>query len=168
MSGTLRSSPEADNHVLVQIDALESFQQVLCPVYAFVSATTFCNTDTIIRIIRIIDLDQPIVIAGMELSEPKGESPLLTHATKDLLGPANSLFPQNNIPKADVLWMTTSFSVSSTMGIFQAKSFVTGVISVSLGSASPDIRGWRLRASLPVRFSYSLLRMVLRTGIMIH
>ncbi len=35
-----------------------------------------------------------------------------------------------------VLWKMASFSAPSTMEIFQAKSFVTGVIFVSLGSSS--------------------------------
>jgi|SRR5712692_4789869 len=97
--GHVEEFAEADNPVLIQIDALESFQEILGPVYALVSATTFCNTDTIVMIIGVIDLDQPLVIAGMELSEPEGESPLLTHAARVLIGPANSLFPETTVWK---------------------------------------------------------------------
>src|SRR5260370_39941076 len=110
------------------VDALVSPQEILGPVYALVSTTTFGNTDTIIRIVGVIELDQPLVIAGMELSELEGESPLLTHAARVHVSPANSLFPRNNVLEADVLWMTGSFSVSSTMRIFQAKSFATRAI----------------------------------------
>jgi hypothetical protein len=92
--GHVEEFAKANNSVLIQIDALVSLQEILGPVYALVSTTTFGNTDTIVRIIRIIDLNQPLVIAGMELSEPEGESPLFTHATNVLLGPANSLFPE--------------------------------------------------------------------------
>ena len=48
-------------------------------VHALVTATTFRYANAIVRIIRIIDLNQPFVIAGTKLSEPEGESPLLAH-----------------------------------------------------------------------------------------
>ena len=72
---------EADDLVMFLVDALVSLQEILGPVEALVSATTFCNADGIIRIIRIIDLNQPLVVAGLKLFEPEGESPLLTHGT---------------------------------------------------------------------------------------
>ncbi|OLE91865.1 MAG: hypothetical protein AUF79_01885 [Crenarchaeota archaeon 13_1_20CM_2_51_8] len=70
---------EADDPVMFQVEAFVSLQEILGPVYALVSATTFCHADTIVRIIRIIDLNQPFVIVGTKLSEPEGESPLLAH-----------------------------------------------------------------------------------------
>jgi hypothetical protein len=85
---------EADDPVTFLVDALESLQEILGPVHALISTTTFCNADTIVRIIRIIDLDQPLVIASMKLSESEGESPLLTHVALGLAGSANSLFPE--------------------------------------------------------------------------
>src|SRR5713226_10225846 len=97
--GHVEEFAEADDLVTFLVDALVSLQEILGPVYALVSTTTFRNTYTIIRIIRIIDLDQPLVIAGMELSEPEGESPLLTHAARVLIGPANSLFPETTVWK---------------------------------------------------------------------
>ena len=65
--------PEADNPVPFKIDTFEPFQEILCPVHALVTATTFRYTNAIVRIIRIIDLNQPFVTAGTKLSEPKGE-----------------------------------------------------------------------------------------------
>src|SRR5712664_3962430 len=90
--GHVEEFAEADDLVMFLVYALVSLQQILCPVYAPVSTTTFGNADSVVGILCIIDLDQPLVIAGMELSEPEGESPLLTHATSALTGPANSLF----------------------------------------------------------------------------
>src|SRR5260370_27308376 len=95
--GHVEEFAEADYLVMFLVDALVSLQEILGPIYAPVSTTTFRNTDTIVRIIRIIDPDQPLVTAGIELSEPEGESPLLTHAARVRVGPANSLFPRNNI-----------------------------------------------------------------------
>jgi hypothetical protein len=97
--GYVEDFAEADDLVMFFVDALVSLQEILGPVYALVSTTAFGNADTIVRIIRIIDLDQPLVTAGMELSEPEGESPQLTHATEFLLGPANSLFPETTVRK---------------------------------------------------------------------
>src|SRR5207247_9707944 len=71
--------PEAYNPVPFKIDTFEPFQEILCPVHALVTATTFRYADTIVRIIRIIDLNQPFVIAGTKLSEPDGERLLLAH-----------------------------------------------------------------------------------------
>jgi hypothetical protein len=90
--GHVEEFAEADDPVTFLVDALVSPQEILGTVYALVSTTTFGNTDTIIRIIRIIDLNQPLIIAGMEFSEPEGESPLLTHEIWVSAGPANSLF----------------------------------------------------------------------------
>src|SRR6267378_1297007 len=84
--GHVEEFAEADDLVMFFVDALVPLQEILDPVYTLVSATTFGNTDTIVRIIRIIDLDQPLVIAGMELSESEGESPLMTHIATLLLG----------------------------------------------------------------------------------
>src|SRR5712691_10985667 len=103
--GHVEEFAEADDLIMFLVDALVSLQEILGPVYALVSATTFCNADTIVRIIRIVDVDQPLVIAGMELSEFEGESPLLTHAAGVHVGPPNSLFSRNNILESDVLWM---------------------------------------------------------------
>src|SRR6266481_1113874 len=89
----------ADDLVTFLVDALESLQEILGPVYALVSTTTFRDTDTIVRIIRIIDLDQPLVITGLEPSEPEGESPLLTHNPEPTVRPANSLFPRNDFQR---------------------------------------------------------------------
>src|SRR5438445_590703 len=58
--------------------------------HALVTATTFCHADAIVRIIRIIDLNQPFVAAGTKLSEPEGESPLLTHIAAWLVGGMSS------------------------------------------------------------------------------
>ena len=79
--GNVDEFAEADDLVMFLVEALVSLQDILGPVKALVSATTFRNADGIIRIIRIIDLNQPLVVAGLELSEPEGESPLLTHST---------------------------------------------------------------------------------------
>src|SRR5260370_30192655 len=95
--GHVEEFAEADDLVMFLIDGLVSLKEVLGPVYALVPTTTFRKTDTIVRIIRIIDLDQPLIIAGMELSDSEGESPLLTHAPRVLLGPANSLFPKTTV-----------------------------------------------------------------------
>src|SRR6266849_2843520 len=84
--GHVEEFAETDDPVMFLIDALVSLQEILGPVYAPVSTTTFGNTDTIIRIIRIIDLNQPLVIARMELSEREGERPLLTHISTSLVG----------------------------------------------------------------------------------
>jgi hypothetical protein len=84
--GHVEEFAEADDPVMFFVNALVSLQEILCPVYALVSTTTFGNADTIIRIIRIMDLNKPLVIAGMELSEPEGESPLLTHVSTSLVG----------------------------------------------------------------------------------
>jgi len=92
--GHIEEFAEADDLVMFLVDAPVSLQEILGPVYALVSTTTFRNTDTIVRIIRIIDPYQPLVIARMKLSEPERESPLLTHATGVLLGPANRLLPE--------------------------------------------------------------------------
>src|SRR5258708_35478687 len=97
--GHVEEFAEADDPVMFFVNAFVSLQEILGPVYALVFTTTFGNADTIIRIIRIIDLNQPLVIAGTELSEPEGESPLLTHATGVLLGPANSLFLETTFSK---------------------------------------------------------------------
>ncbi len=83
---------EADDLVMFLVDAVVSLQEILGPVEALVSATSFRNADGIIRIIRITDLNQPFVIARMKLSELEGESPLFTHTTRALSGTANSLF----------------------------------------------------------------------------
>jgi hypothetical protein len=84
--GHVEEFAEADDLVMFLVDALVSLQEILCPVYALVSTATFGNADTIVRIIRIIDLNQPLVIAGMELSEPDGESPLVIHIATSLAG----------------------------------------------------------------------------------
>ncbi len=97
--GHVEEFAEADDLVMFLVDALVPLQEILRPVYALVSTTTFRNTDTIIRIIRIIDLNKPLVISRKKLSEPERESPLLTHATGVLLGPANSLFPETTVVK---------------------------------------------------------------------
>jgi hypothetical protein len=165
--GYVEEFAEADDLVMFLVDALITLQEILGPVYALVSTTTFGNTDTIVGIVGVIDLDQPLVIAGMELSELEGESPLLTHAALVLVGPANSLFPRNNILEVDVLWMTASFSVSSTMGIFQARSFVTRVIFALLGSSSPVIERMTLSTLLLVKSNGVLLRAAPRAGSMI-
>jgi hypothetical protein len=83
---------ETNNPVLFEIDAPESLQEILGPVHALIAATSFCNADAIVRKIRIIDLDQPLVIARMKLSESEGESPLLTHVDAWLVGDMSS-FP---------------------------------------------------------------------------
>jgi hypothetical protein len=83
---------ETNNPVLFEIDALESLEEILGPVHALISTTTFCNADAIVRKIRIIDLDQPLIIARMKLSEPEGESPLFTHVDVSLVG-GMSRFP---------------------------------------------------------------------------
>src|SRR5438876_10011281 len=77
--------PVADNPVPLKIDTFEPFQEILCPVHALVTATTVCLADAIIRIIRIIDLNQPFVAAGTKLSEPERESPLLTQSAAGLV-----------------------------------------------------------------------------------
>jgi len=77
---------EADDLVMLLVNALVSLQEIFGPVYALVSTTTFGNTDPIIRIIRIIDLNQLLVVTGLELSEPEGESPLFTHSGSGLKG----------------------------------------------------------------------------------
>src|SRR5207244_13127616 len=66
------------------------FQEILCTVPALVTATTFRYTNAIVRIIRIIDLNQPFVAAGTKLSESEGESPLLTHIAAWLVGGMSS------------------------------------------------------------------------------
>jgi len=76
------------------------------------------------------------------------------------------VYSSNDSQEAGVLWMTGSFSVSSTMRIFQAKSFVTGVIFVLLGSSSPAMERMRLSRLLLVKSNGLLLRAALRTGIM--
>src|SRR5439155_25282221 len=82
--------PEANNTVPFKIDTFEPFQEILFPVHALVTATTFRYTNAIVRIIRIIDLNQPFIAAGTKLSEPKGESPLLTHIAAWLAGGMSS------------------------------------------------------------------------------
>src|SRR2546425_1553671 len=89
--GHVEEFAEADDLVMFLLDALVSLQEILCPVYALVSTTTFGNTDTIVRIIRIVNLNQPMVIARMKLSEPEGESPLTAHIL-NLFGGAMSIF----------------------------------------------------------------------------
>src|SRR5438093_11274417 len=81
---------EADDPVMFQVEAFESLQEILCPVHALVTATTFRYANAIVRIIRIIDLNQPFVIAGTKLSGPEGESPLLTHIAAWLVGGMSS------------------------------------------------------------------------------
>src|SRR5437016_13252280 len=82
--------PEANNPVPFKIDTFELFQEILCPVHALVTATRFRYTNAIVRIIRIIDLNQTFVAAGTKLSESEGESPLLTHIAAWLVGGMSS------------------------------------------------------------------------------
>src|SRR5437870_11233185 len=136
---------EADDLIMFLVDALVSLQEILGPVKAHVSVTTFRNADGIIRIIRIIDLNQPLVVAGLELSEPEGESPLLTHGTRARPSAQQIVYSPKRLSPVDILWMTGSFCASSTKAVFQVRSFVTGVIFVLPGSSYHVIRGMRPR-----------------------
>src|SRR2546427_5410870 len=55
---------------------------MLCLGHGFVSAAPFPNADRIVRIVCVADRNQPLVVARLKLSEPEGESPLLTHTTE--------------------------------------------------------------------------------------
>src|SRR3989442_2119317 len=55
---------------------------MLCLGHAFVSAAPFPNAERIVRIVCVADRNQPLVVARLKLSEPEGESPLLTHTTE--------------------------------------------------------------------------------------
>src|SRR6266705_2644825 len=99
--GNVDEFAEADDLVMFLVEAL-------------VSATTFRNADGIIRIIRIIDLNQPLVVAGLELSEPEGESPLLTHSTVARPSAQQIVYSPKRLSPVDILWMTGSFCASST------------------------------------------------------
>src|SRR2546422_2577472 len=55
---------------------------MLCLGHAFVSAAPFANADRIVRIVCVADRNQPLVVARLKLSEPEGESPLLSHTTE--------------------------------------------------------------------------------------
>src|SRR5207302_11378497 len=75
----MRHSTESDNHIILEKGV--SLQMVLRPVQALIPRTPLADTTRIVWIICTVNLNQPRIVGGIELSCRKGESPLTRHAT---------------------------------------------------------------------------------------